>query len=163
MEDTIKASRRISRQLQVFVFRRDHWLCRWCKKPVIFAPALKYLQQELSDSGYKGLAYWRPAYDRNGAPLLDELAAVIDHVKAFSMGGPGEAANLATACNRCNIRKNAAEAEEWERKHPVRPIKSKYGEPQGWDGLSNVFIFFAKRKGRILAGSEKDWLRALVA
>lgn len=91
--------------VQVFALRRDLWLCRWCKRPVVFAPAMKYLQEELEKSGYGGLAYWRYAYDRHGAPLLDELAAVLDHAQPFSMGGTEETENLATACNRCNMQK----------------------------------------------------------
>jgi hypothetical protein len=58
----IKPSRRISRSLQAEVFFRDCWLCRYCKRPVIFAPAMKYLQKELDCANQKGLAYWRYAY-----------------------------------------------------------------------------------------------------
>jgi len=31
--------------IQVQVFRLDGWICRWCGRPVIFAPAMKYLQE----------------------------------------------------------------------------------------------------------------------
>jgi hypothetical protein len=96
MQTISKHSRKpIPRKLQVFVFRRDMWLCHCCKRPVIFAPAMKYRQQELADSGYGDLAYWRYAFDRQGAPLLDELAAAIDHIKAFTMGGTNDVENLA--------------------------------------------------------------------
>jgi hypothetical protein len=81
----LKAGRNsLPKGLQAGVFYRDHWLCRWCKRPVIFAPAMKYLQQHLSDAGYKDLAYWRYAYDRHGAPLLDDLAAVLDSCDRIS-------------------------------------------------------------------------------
>jgi hypothetical protein len=145
----------------VSVFRRDLWLCRWCKRPVVFAPAMKYLQEELRKGGYENLAYWRYAYDRCGAPLLDELAAVIDHVKAFSVGGPADADNLTTACNRCNMRKNMSAAEKWEREHPIKPIRGKYGEPKNWDGLSSLFVYLAKRDPSNLKQTEKEWLKAL--
>jgi hypothetical protein len=46
------------------------------------------------------LAYWRYEYDRHGAPLLDELAAAIGHVQAFSIEGPDIVDNLATASVR---------------------------------------------------------------
>jgi 5-methylcytosine-specific restriction endonuclease McrA len=146
---------------QVKVFYRDHWLCRWCKRPVIFAPAMKYLQQHLSDAGYKDLAYWRYAYDRHGAPLLDDLAAVLDHVTAFSVGGPGNAENLVTACNKCNTRKNNSDAAAWERAHPVKAIKGKHGEPVDWDGFSSLFLFFAGKYAANLTKSEKAWVKAL--
>src|SRR6202023_3317624 len=105
MESIRKPSRKqIPRKVQISVFRRDRWLCRWCKKPVIFGPAMKYLQHDLTNSGYRDLAYWSPAFDRCGAPLLDELAGAIDHVKPFSMGGTNDFDNLATACNKCNTK-----------------------------------------------------------
>lgn len=157
----IKPSRRISRSLQVEVFFRECWLCRYCKRPVIFAPAMKYLQKELDCADPEGLAYWRYAYDRNGAPLLDELAAVIDHVKPFSGGGPGELDNLATACNKCNTRKNNSNAQEWAAKNPIKPIKSRHGEPTAWDGFASVFLHFACRYQDDLSQSEKDWRKIL--
>jgi hypothetical protein len=124
---------------------------------------MKYLQIEVTvnSSGFGDLAYWRFAYDRHGAPLLDELAAVIDHVKAFSTGGGVDLENLATACNRCNMRKNNSDAEKWEREHPIKPIKAKHGEPVNWDGFSNVFVLLARRYSDRLARSEKEWLKVL--
>ena len=162
-EKTIGKPGRINlpKVLQARVFYRDHWLCRWCKRPVIFAPAMKYLQQHLADAGYNELAYWRYAYDRQGAPLLDELAAVLDHVTAFSAGGPGNAENLVTACNKCNTRKSNSDAAAWEREHPVKRIKSKYGEPANWDGFSSLFLYFAGECAPKLTETEKAWVKAL--
>ena len=150
-----------SKDVQVAVFRRDHWLCRWCKKPVVFAPAMKYLQRELENSGYSNLAYWRLAYTRRDAPLLDELSAVVDHFEAFATGGLDSIENFVTACNRCNMRKSTSDPAKWEREHPIKPIKGRYGEPENWDGLSTVFVFFAERDPAMLAASEKQWLQAL--
>src|SRR5271165_3819453 len=161
MDNTKTPSRQIPRKLQLFVFQRDRWLCRFCGKPVVFAPALKYLQQELLESGFKDLAYWRYAYDRHGAPLLDELAAVIDHEKAFSLGGPSTIENLNTCCNRCNMMKSSADSEAWRHKHRARKIKAKYGEPQDWDGFSSVFVLLAKRNPSRLKPSESEWLQLL--
>lgn|SRR5712692_9061523 len=156
------STRKISRKLQAEVFRRDHWLCRWCRKPVVFAPAMKYVQLELKNAGFNNLAYWRFAYDRRGAPLLDALAAVVDHVEAFSVGGGGKAENLVTACNRCNIRKSNTDPAEWERKHPFKPIRAKFGEPVNWDGLSSLFVFLARRYPTSLTRTEKEWLGVLL-
>lgn len=122
---------------------------------------MKYLKLELNNAGFNNLAYWRFVYDRRGAPLLDELAAVIDHVQAFSAGGGGEAENLVTACNRCNIRKNNADAAEWERTHPFKPIKAKFGEPVNWDGFSSLFVFLARRHPASLTRTEREWLKVL--
>jgi 5-methylcytosine-specific restriction endonuclease McrA len=59
------------------------------------------------------LAYHHAHWTRHGAPLLDLLGAVIDHVQAFSTGGPDHIDNLATACNKCNGRKSAATLDKW--------------------------------------------------
>ena len=32
---------------QLAIFRRDGWMCQWCKKPVIFAPVMKLLEVEV--------------------------------------------------------------------------------------------------------------------
>jgi len=119
------------------------------------------MQKELENAGYNNLAHWRPAYHRQGAPLLDELAAVVDHVRPFAAGGLCNEDNFVTACNRCNMRKNASDPASWERKHPIRVIKGKFGEPEDWDGLSNVFLLLAKRGPESLTQSEKEWLAAL--
>ena len=49
----------LSKQRQVAIFRRDRWLCWSCKKPVIFAPAMRLLEREILKSGFTGsLAYY---------------------------------------------------------------------------------------------------------
>jgi hypothetical protein len=159
----IKPKRDISRKLQVQMFYRDQWLCHLCGKPVIFAPAMKYLQMYLREVGFSDLAYWRYAYDRNGAPLLDELAAVIDHVNPLAAGGAGDLQNLRTACNRCNIRKNNSDPRKWALEHPVKPIKARHGEPEAWDGFTSLFLHYAPRYPSSLARSEKEWLGLLRA
>jgi 5-methylcytosine-specific restriction endonuclease McrA len=103
------------RALQVAVFRRDGWLCYWCKQPVIFAPTMRLLELELRKSGFEGnIAYHHPGWARAGAPLLDQLGATIDHKEASSIGGAGSLDNLATACWKCNVRKNAKTLEIWD-------------------------------------------------
>jgi len=152
----------LSREKQANIYYRDKWLCRWCKKPVIFPAAMKYLQQWMSDAGFNSVAYWRNSYDRRGAPLLDELAAVLDHVVAHSTNGPATEENLVTACNRCNMSKNNSDATIWERKHPLKRIKSKTGEPENWDGLVSLFLFLAREKyAGNLTQAERDWVKAL--
>jgi hypothetical protein len=124
---------------------------------------MKYLQRELTDRGYGGLALWSPAFNRRDAPLLDELAAAIDHVKALSVGGKDDRENLATACNKCNTRKNNSDTAKWEREHPAKPINGKFGEPQNWDGFSSLFLFLSKRHASSLTATELQWLEALQA
>jgi hypothetical protein len=107
----------------------------------------------------EALAYWRFAYHRHGAPLLDELAAVIDHIEMFSTGGLDVAENLATACNSCNMMRNSCDLKKWLLERPIKRIKGKYGEPETWDGFSSLFLHLAKRYE--LTQSEKEWQKAL--
>jgi 5-methylcytosine-specific restriction endonuclease McrA len=155
--------RPLPHEQQVAIFRRDRWLCRWCGKPVIFAPALKYLERDLRERGYKGkLAYFQLNFTRHGAPLLDELAVVLDHVEAAARGGANGSANLVTACNKCNMKKSDLPLDKWNEKHPApKPIRSKYGEPEDWDGFSSLFVMLAERFVEELTPSERNWLSVL--
>ncbi|MGH7906668.1 MAG: HNH endonuclease signature motif containing protein [Candidatus Binataceae bacterium] len=123
---------------------------------------MKFLESEINRSGRREpLSYYHAHWTRDGAPLLDELGAVIDHVHAFSAGGANTGDNLATSCAKCNGRKSAAPMDEWSKRPQRKPIKGKYGEPQYWDGLSSVFVILAQRDLARLTASEKDWLKAL--
>lgn len=164
MEEKSRKRQAISKIQQVAVFRRDGWLCRWCRKPVIFAPAMKFIERELRQSGYAGnLAYFHLRWTRKDSPLLDELGAVIDHVDAFSTGGSSEIGNLVTACNKCNAQKSAATSSNWEERRPHKFVKGKFGEPVDWDGLSTLFMILARRDVKNLTVSEQQWLAALDA
>lgn len=159
-----KSTKRVvlTKSLQLSIFRRDNWLCRWCAKPVIFAPAMKLLEIELRTSGFDmPLAYYHTHWTRATAPLLDELGVVLDHVTAFSVGGKSEEENLVTACAKCNGRKSAAPLENWNQRVIRKPIKGKYGEPQAWDGLSGAFIVLAERYPHKLTAGERAWLKAM--
>lgn len=162
MESFQKSSRiQIPRKLQVSVFRRDRWLCRWCLKPVIFGPAMRYVQHDLTISGYGPVAYWSTAFNRRDSPILDALAAAIDHVEPFSTGGTNDLTNLVTACNKCNTSKNSTALQKWRLKNPAKLIKSKYGDPVNWDGFSSLFLLLAERYPDIRVATEIEWLDAL--
>ena len=164
MDGPTKSARRapISKDVQVQVFRRDHWLCRWCGRPVIFTPAMKHLDKFVRQSGLTGpLAYHDDRWRRDKAPLLDELGAVIDHVKAHSRGGMADADNFATACNKCNTRKSAAQPQDFTKRVPRHRVKGKFGEPQHWDGLSTLFVRLVEQSPQTTSPSEREWLRAL--
>jgi 5-methylcytosine-specific restriction endonuclease McrA len=152
----------LSKTRQVAIFRRDGWLCCWCKKPVIFGPVMKYLDRELKVCGHTGqVAYYHAHWTRNSSPLLDELGAVIDHMEAFSTGGVCSEENLCTACAKCNGRKSSAPLDKWSKREKRSPIKGKYGEPQHWDGLSSIFVVLAQRCRTELTPAEREWLAAL--
>jgi 5-methylcytosine-specific restriction endonuclease McrA len=156
--------KKLSKSLQVSIYRRDNWLCCWCKRPVIFSPAMKLLALEVSNTNHTvRLAYYHRNGTREGAPLLDELAATIDHIKAFSTGGECDKENFCTACWKCNTRKSSSAIEKWEQREKRKPVKGKYGEPTDWDGLASVFVMLAERNPNKLTADERDWLKALKA
>lgn len=162
MKSAGRRRRPLSKAVQIAIFRRDGWLCRWCRKSVIFAPVMKFVERELRQSGHTGdLAYYHAHWTRQNAPLLDELGAVIDHVEAFSTGGADDVENLVTACNKCNGQKSAATAVKWGERRPRKFVKGKYGEPVHWDGLSNLFVLLARRNLTELSMPEQQWLAAL--
>lgn len=56
----------LPKDLQVRVFRRDGWLCRWCGSPVVFAPAMRLTERWIGDQGCSSpLAY----HDRDGVVI----------------------------------------------------------------------------------------------
>jgi hypothetical protein len=62
---------------QVRIFKRDRWHCRWCRRPVIFALAMKYIQSELKDAGNdRPVAYYDAHWDKQLSPLLNESGAI---------------------------------------------------------------------------------------
>jgi 5-methylcytosine-specific restriction endonuclease McrA len=152
---------RMSKLLQVQVFEQDKWLCRWCLRPVIFPPALKFLEHLLRSEGVsRQLAYFQTNWRRDKAPLLDELGASVDHVEAHSKGGSGDIQNLATICSRCNARKGALTAEEFLRRYPLRRVRGKHGEPIHWDGLASLFVLLISNHPQHATLTERrGWLR----
>jgi 5-methylcytosine-specific restriction endonuclease McrA len=148
--------------VQLEVFYRDHWLCSQCRRPTVFHPALRLLGEFVSDKlpGIP-LAYWSLQWRRDASPLLDELAASVDHIDAISLGGPHSLENFATICWRCNIRKGTQTSGEYSAASNPWKVKGKYGEPTAWDGFASTFLVLAKMSRRALKASEKGWLRAL--
>jgi 5-methylcytosine-specific restriction endonuclease McrA len=158
--DRVRAN--LPKELQVKIFRRDQWLCHWCRRTVIFGPVMKCLQMELKNAGFiDDLAYYHAHWTRRNAPLIDELGAVLDHVEAFASGGRCSEDNLVTSCARCNGRKSSAALDTWEKREKRRPVKGKCGEPESWDGLSSVFLMFALKNQQQLSPTERAWLKAL--
>jgi 5-methylcytosine-specific restriction endonuclease McrA len=148
--------------VQVEVFYGDRWLCHWCGRPTLFPLALKYLDRFLRDREVDApLAYYDLRYRRDAAPLLDELAAVVDHMHAHSRGGADSKRNLVTACNKCNARKRERVGEEFRNRNPSKRVKARYGEPKHWDGLVSVFMVLAESRRQQLTANERAWYRAL--
>jgi 5-methylcytosine-specific restriction endonuclease McrA len=161
--DKAKRNRKtLSKALQVAIYRRDGWLCCWCKKLVIFSSAMRLMEVEVQNAlPTARLAYYHSNWSRAGSPLLDELGAPVDHVQAFSTGGACREENLCTSCWKCNVRKNSAGVDQWEQRQKHNPVKGKYGEPRDWDGLASVFVMLAERHPTLLTAGEREWLKAM--
>ena len=148
--------------IQVEVFFRDRWLCHLCRRPIVLHLAMKYAALVVhADFPRLKAAYWHPNWRRDAAPLLDELGASIDHVKAFSRGGAHDASNFAAVCARCNARKSALTAGEFLASSKPWRVHGAHGEPSHWDGMSSLFVALARRYATSLTATERSWLAAL--
>ena len=147
---------------QLAVHTHDRWMCQLCHRPTIFPLALKLLAERTLDVVPKvTLAYWNPQWRRDLAPLLDELAACVDHRTALSNGGAHEPANFQTLCARCNQRKSSKDGDAFLADLKPWRVNGKYGDPKHWDGLSSAYVAFARQPGRTLTSTERAWLTAL--
>jgi len=83
------------------------------------------------------------------------------HLRLVFCGGTATSHPPRHVSYKCNIKKSGANPVEWADNHPPEKIKSKYGEPDRWDGLSSVFVLLAKQDWKHITRSEKEWLDAL--
>ena len=147
---------------QAAVLFRDRWLCHLCGRPVILHLALKYLEAYVASRiPDVPVTYWQANWRRDAAPLLDELAASVDHVVPHSRGGSDDPSNLAAVCARCNARKGARSDDDYLKEKRPWKVRGKYGDPQHWDGLSAAFVTLAREDTTRLSRSEKNWLEAI--
>lgn len=146
--------------LQVKVFYRDNWLCHVCGRPTFFYPAIKYLELFVKAQEYPApVCFFHGRYRSDVAPLLDFLAATIDHTVPFSKGGLHDADNFRTACNKCNMIKNDVALDVHYTKHPKRRIRRSHDEKCLWDGFASLFYILTE--GRELKGAEAKWRQAI--
>src|SRR5713101_6697235 len=121
--------RNVSMPVQVTVFRRDHFTCRYCGRRTVLPPVLRLLSIALKEvfpyhahgkMSECHLAFWR------------DLASC-DHLVPVARFGSSTEHNLVTACYMCNSMKQNWTVEElgWQ----VREISTQ----ETWDGLSNSF------------------------
>jgi 5-methylcytosine-specific restriction endonuclease McrA len=152
----------VSVSTQIEVLFRDAWLCHLCRRPVILHVALKRLQHFVQKADPDArVAYWQTNWRRDAAPLLDELAASVDHVEAFSRGGAHDTSNFRAVCARCNARKSARDTKRYLDAARPWKVKGKHGEPTAWDGLSSVFVLMASQAPESLSPGERTWLKEL--
>lgn len=153
---------KIPYDFQVAIFYRDRWLCHYCRRPTVFAPAMKYLQRWVIENGTQvPFAYHHERWRRDTSPLLDDLGVVLDHHIAHSKRADNTSQNLVTACNKCNMHKSDRDFKEFSEKESFRYVKGRYGEPENWDGFVSVFLLLAERYSDELTPTERQWFKAL--
>jgi len=153
-----------AKALDLRIYQRDCWLCRWCGDPVIFAPARRLQQLFLRRSGWtEPLAYYHANWRWDISPALTLKGASIDHKTAVELGGTDDEDNLVTACWECNLGKNNKQMLEWEKRHKRNPVKGKYGDPKHWRGETEWFVVLAKQFPSELSPGDREWLRLIEA
>ena len=59
------------------------------------------------------------------------------------------------------MRKNAEAVDGFQKKHPLRKVRGKYGEPKDWDGFAILFVLLVKDDRTGVTRSEMEWYEAL--
>lgn len=136
----------IPKEIQLRVWNRDAWTCRYCDEAVFFAPTLKLLDKLSPKHGY---------YHPNGKsgvilPLFQWKWGSIDHINPFSNNGEDKEENYVTACWECNLKFNDKTMVEGK---PSPKAINALAQKIGWDGFSSLYVKLSKEKD--------EWVRLL--
>jgi hypothetical protein len=58
------------------------------------------------------------------------------------------------------MRKSAENKDAFTARNPKRRIKSKYGEPEHWDGFVSLFMVLARDNQAEMTSAERAWYRS---
>lgn len=117
-----------SEKIQLEIFARDGWRCRFCNTKVINRKARGVLVKAYQDE-----TNWSaPEFERHSA--LYAMAASLDHVVPHGRGGKNEMSNFVTACYCCQFGRGEWTLDEVEILDPRerKPINDQ------WDGLTRL-------------------------
>lgn len=117
-----------SKKVELDIFKRDGWHCRFCESPVIFKEARKHL-----NNLFPRAARWgRVNKDKHLG--LAVLESTLDHLLPHSRGGDHSEINLVTACGPCQFGRGSWTLEEVGLENPMLrpPIHN------DWDGLMRL-------------------------
>ena len=121
----------IPKRLQLTVFYRDCWHCRYCMQPVFFNPALKLLNN-LSP----GHSYYHPnGKAGESLELFQWRFASADHFNPVALGGENTEHNLVTSCFRCNLEKRDGDPGNYA----LKGVSSEV-EHLNWDGFASIYL-----------------------
>ena len=129
----------LPKKLQLQVWKRDGWTCRYCSSPVFFAPTLKLLEGKSPGHGY-----WH-SNGKTGKMLgLFQMGwASVDHIIPVAKGGNDDLDNLVTACWKCNL--NYKDKSVGEGKSEPTADNKKVKDVN-WDGFSSLYPKLSEEK-----------------
>ncbi|HHE40755.1 MAG TPA: hypothetical protein ENL10_04560 [Candidatus Cloacimonetes bacterium] len=127
----------IPRKIQLAVWFRDNWTCKYCGTPVIFSPTLKLLNELSPNHGY----YHQHGKATEMLHWFQWKWASVDHIEPFSSGGSDLIENFTTACWECNLNMNDTPVSK-----KLKPIRTnENSEMVNWDGLSSLYVKLSKK------------------
>jgi 5-methylcytosine-specific restriction endonuclease McrA len=132
------------------IFKRDHFMCRYCQGKTIFTPIMELLSVIFPDD-FPFHPNWKAGVTH---PAVASRSPAIDHLVPVVHGGTNEDKNLVTACTPCNSIKADFTLEQlgWE----IQPIT-----PTGWDGLMGLYRSLWEAAGTPKAKYHEGWMSAL--
>jgi len=141
----------VSKAVAAHVFKRDHFLCRYCGGKTILTAVM-----ELLGGIYPEIfPFHRNWKGGSTHPSVISRSAVVDHIEPGARGGDWLAEpNLVTACWPCNARK--ADLTLAELGWTVRLV-----EDGSWDGLTGFYPAVWQLAGRPNERSHLEWMRCL--
>jgi len=115
-------------RIQLEIWQRDNWHCRYCGCPVFYARTLKLMSNLNPNHSY---------FHSNGKsgellPLFQWSWASVDHVRPFAKGGEDMVDNYVTACWQCNLKYRDKEV------GVKKPIPNKIID-SNWDGFFGLY------------------------
>ena len=121
-------SRMPSLAVELSIYERDGWHCRFCNVPVVSKDARKRLNMQ-----FPAVARWgRRNIDKHRG--LSILESSLDHLVPHNRGGDNSPLNLVTACGPCQFGRGGWTIEEVGISNPLNrpPVLD------GWDGLRRL-------------------------
>jgi len=131
--------RTIPKKMQIIVWKRDHWTCRYCNEPVFFNPIFKLFEEMSPGHGY----YHPHGKAAVRVQFIEKRMASVDHIVPHKKGGSDSIDNFVTACWDCNLKYRERTREEG--KPDPLPINEEAAK-LNWDGFSSLYIQFNRKR-----------------
>ncbi len=143
--------RAVTRPAMARIFRRDHFVCRYCNGKTILTPLMELLGALYPDSFPYQSDAWRAGVTH---PAVIARSPAVDHVDPVAHGGSNHDDNLVTACWLCNAIKSdfTLELIGWE----LQPIPA-----SGWDGLTRFYRRLWELAGQPKPEYHRSWMALL--